>query len=104
MSGYIRFYDEAPMWLRIVLSVLWVPAFLYRLFQLIIDAMEEPMNLVYLILSVIPFIGTVILVIDIVWCALRRPLPLSFADWFGDEVDEKGAVDVEANEEKTDAE
>ena len=103
MSEYIRFYDEAPMWLRIVMSALWIPAFLYRLFQLILDHADEPMNLVYLILSVIPFIGTVIFVIDIVWCALRRPLPLSFADWFGDGFDEKDAVDVES-EEKTDAE
>ena len=81
MSNYIKFYDGAARWLRIVLSVVCVPAFLYRLFKVIIDKAEDKSKLIYLILSVIPFIGTVIFVVDIVWCALCRELPLCFADW-----------------------
>ena len=80
MSGYIDYYDQAPKWVRIVFSALGIPAFLYRLFKVIIEKAGDTSKLIYLILNVIPFIGTVIWVIDIVWCILDRKLPLCFAD------------------------
>ena len=80
MDGYIKFYDEAAKWLRIVLSVLAIPAFLYRLFKVIINKNDDPAKLIYLILNVVPIIGTVIWVIDLVWCIVGKPLPLCFGD------------------------
>ena len=107
MSGYIKFYDEAARWLRVVLSALGITATLYRLFTVIIDKAADKMKLVYLILGVIPFIGTVIWVLDIVWCARNRPLPTCFADITGGEMkkeDTTGAVEAEVTNEKKDAE
>ena len=94
MNDYIQFYDDAPLWLRIVLSVLWVPAFLYRLFNVIMEKAQDSAALVYLILNALPIIGTIILVFDIVKCALGKPLPRTFADWSNESV-----IDVEATEE-----
>ena len=85
MSSYIKFYDEAPMWLRIVLSVFAIFPFLYRLFKVIIDKAEMTANLVYLILNVVPIVGTIIWVFDIIKCALKKPLPLNFSEVFGAE-------------------
>ena len=98
MTGYIKFYDEAALWLRIVLSLLGLPAFLYRLFQVILDKAKDTNRLVYLILNVIPIIGTVIYVVDVVWCALKRPLPLCFADWNNAGIKEEEAVETSAEE------
>ena len=98
MSDYIKFYDEAPLWLRIVLSALGVPAFLYRLFNVIIEKAADTSRLIYLILNVVPIIGTVIYVIDIVWCALGRLLPRGFADWTNP-VSVSATVDATPNEE-----
>ncbi|MCR5348441.1 MAG: hypothetical protein K6E59_02385 [Bacilli bacterium] len=102
MSGFIKFYDEASLPLRIVLAVVAIPSFLYRLFKFIIAKGQGTPNLIYLICNVIPFIGTVIWVIDIVFCALKRPLPLCFADWTKQPAKEttEGAVEVEATEPK----
>jgi len=82
MSGYIKFYDEAELWLRVVLSALGVPAFLYRLFKVIIDKAHNVENLIFLILNVIPIVGTIIWVFDIVRCAMSKPLPCNFAGWW----------------------
>ena len=98
MNGYIKFYDEAPIWLRIILSIVCIPGFLYRLFKVIIDKAEDTSKLVYLILNVIPIIGTVIVIIDIVWCALKRALPLCFADWSNPTSLGEPAADAKAEE------
>ena len=52
MSGYIKWFDEAPRWLRIVCSIFGIFAFLYRLFKVIIDKAEDTAKLIYLIFSV----------------------------------------------------
>ena len=93
MNDFIQFYDDAPLWLRIVLSIVWVPGFLYRLFKVIMEKAEDTAALVYLILNALPIIGTIILIFDIVKCALSKPLPRTFADWANDPV-----IDVEATE------
>ena len=98
MSNYIKFYDEAARWLRIVLSVLGIPGFLYRLFNVIIDKAADTSKLVYLILNVIPIIDMVIWVFDIVKCALKQPLPLCFADWAAVSTPSEPVADVEAEE------
>lgn len=100
MSEYMKFYDEAPRWLRVVLAVVWVPAFLYRLFGVIIDKAKDTPKLVYLILNVVPIIGFIIVIIDIVWCAMGRPLPVSFASLNGDVTEVKKEEAVEAEEVK----
>lgn len=97
MNSYIRFYDEAALWLRIVLSALGVPAFLYRLFKVIMEKAGDSNRLVYLILNVIPIIGAVIYVVDIIWCAMGRALPLSFDDW-SNPAPVAAAVEAEAAE------
>ena len=98
MSNYIKFYDEAALWLRVVLSVLSIPSFLYRLFKVIIEKAEDTSKLVYLILNVIPIIGTVIWVFDIIKCATKKPLPLCFADWSNDSAPSEPVADAEAEE------
>lgn len=100
MSDYIKFYDGAERWLRIVLSVFFVPAFLYRLFKVIISKAEDPSQIVYLVLSVLPIIGTIVLVLDIVWCALNRSLPTNLSDVFAYE----GKKDDGTKEDAIDAE
>ena len=112
MNDYIKFYDESPRWLRVVLSALGVPAFLYRLFGVILDKAKDTSKLVYLILNVVPIIGAIIYVIDIVWCALGRKLPVCLADWTGasasapahTEAVEATEVKEEKKEETTEAE
>lgn len=98
MNSYIRFYDEAALWLRIVLSALGVPAFLYRLFKVIMEKAGDSSRLVYLILNVIPIIGAVIYVVDIIWCAMGRALPLSFDDWSNPAPVAAATVEAEAAE------
>ena len=107
MSNYIKFYDETNIVLRIILSALGVPAFLYRLFKVIIDKASKSEDLVFLILNVIPIIGTVIYVFDIVFCALKRPLPVNFASWTADyskkaeeNRKEENVVDAEVKDEE----
>lgn len=80
MSGYIKYFDEAPRWLRVVCSVFWVFNFLYRLFKVIIDKAEDTSKLVYVILNVIPFIGQVIAIFDIVKTAMDRNIPTNFSE------------------------
>lgn len=96
MNSYIRFYDEAALWLRIVLSALGVPAFLYRLFKVIMEKAGDSNRLVYLILNVI--IGPVIYVVDIIWCAMGRALPLCFDDWSNPAPVAAATVEAEAAE------
>ncbi len=57
----------------------------------------------YTILNVVPIIGTVIVVIDIVWMALGRPVPVSFGDLSGGEEtkpDEEKVVEAEATDKE----
>ena len=101
MTAYCKFYDEADMWIRIVLSVLWVPAFLYRLFKAILDKWQDLSRLIYLILNVLPIVGTAVVVLDIVWCALRRNLPTCLADLLSPSNPvSSDAIDAEVVEEK----
>ena len=80
MSDYIKWLDDAPRWLRVVCSVFWVFNFLYRLFKVIIDKAEDTAKLVYLILNVVPFIGQVIAIFDIVKTAMDRFIPTDFSE------------------------
>ena len=80
MSGYIKYFDEAPRWLRVVCSIFWVFMFLYRLFKVIIDRAEDTSKLIYVILNVVPFVGQVIAVFDIVKTAMDHNIPTNFAD------------------------
>ena len=100
MSEYLKFVDEAPRWLRVILAVVWVPAFLYRLFGVIIEKASDTDKLIYLILNVVPIIGFILTIIDIIWCALGRPLPVSFASLNGDLSETKKEEAVEAEEVK----
>ena len=94
MQGYIDFYDNAEKWLRVVMSVFFVPAFLYRLFTIILEKASRPSHLVYLILSVLPFLDTACVVIDIVFCAIGRLLPRDFGELFSSEDAVKESKDV----------
>ena len=80
MQEYIKFYDESVRWLRIVLSVLFVPAFLYRLFHVILEKANDASKIVYMVFEVLPILGTIVLVVDIVFCALNRNIPLNLAE------------------------
>ena len=97
MSEYIKFYDESPRWLRVVLSAVGVPAFLYRLFGVIMDKANDGSKLLYLILNVMPIIGTFIWILDIIWCALGRHLPTCFGDLAEEK---KDVVEAEVVEEE----
>lgn len=80
MSDYINWHNGAPKWLKIVMAVVFVPTFLYRLFNVIIDKAQDKTKLVYLILTAVPFIGTILWVVDIVFAALGRKVPLCFSE------------------------
>ena len=102
MAGYIKWYDEAPKWLRIVVSVFGIFAFLYRLFKVIIDKAEDTSKLIYVIFNVIPIIGTVIVVFDIVKCAMGKALPTNFSEMadFSDESKKEVVDEQNPSEEK----
>lgn len=78
MSGYIKWIDEAPRWLRVVLSVFGIFNFLYRLFTVIIDKAKDTAKLVYVICNVIPILGFIIAVFDIVKTAMNKKIPTAF--------------------------
>ena len=80
MSGYIKWLDESPRWLRVVLSIFWIFNFLYRLFKVIIDKAEDTSKLVYVILNVVPFVGYIIGIFDIVKTAMDRNIPTNFSE------------------------
>ncbi len=88
MSGYIRWFDEAKRWVKIVLSIFGIFAFLYRLFKLIISKCENKKELVYLILMVIPLVNFIIVIADIVFSVKGRNFVLSFDEW-GEKKEEK---------------
>ena len=81
MENYCKWWDELGKVAKVVLSIFGIFLFLYRLFKVIMEKAENTDRLVYLILNVVPIIGTVIIVIDIVWMAMDRPVALCFADW-----------------------
>ena len=80
MSGYIKWFDDAPRWVRVVCSLFGIFLFLYRLFKVIIDKAEDTSKLVYVILNVVPVIGWIIIVFDIVKCAMDRFIPTNFSE------------------------
>ena len=80
MQEYIKFYDESVRWLRIVLSALGIPAFLYRLFHVILEKANDASKIVYMVFEVLPILGMIVYVVDIVFCALNRNIPLNLAD------------------------
>lgn len=75
MKSYIKFIDKCPYVLSIVLSAIWVPNFLYRLFYIIDTKNKVPGTLVYLILTVIPFISTILYICDICKSASHKYPP-----------------------------
>lgn len=79
MQEYIDWYNKQEVLVKVLLAIVWVPAFLYRLFSLILKANEEQTSqIVYFILTLIPVIGTVLWITDIVYaCKGQIPTALN---------------------------
>lgn len=104
MAGYRKWWEDLGKVAKIVLSIFGIFGFLYRLFGVIIEKAESTERLVYTILNVIPIIGTVIVILDIVWVALDRPFPTCFADWGISSAEEKPAEENVVEAEAVDKE
>ncbi len=100
MENYLKWFDEQSKIIRVLLSIVGVPALLYRLFTVIIEKAKVTDHLVYLILNVVPIVGTIILIFDIVATARGRRLPLAFSEMTNpaDLGGKEDAVEVEAED------
>ncbi len=104
MANYCKWWDELGKVVKVILSIFGIFCFLYRLFKVIQEKAENTDRLLYLILNVIPIIGTVIVIVDIVWAALDKPMPLCFSDWSGNKAPEQpkeeNVVEAEAEDKE----
>ncbi len=85
MNSYIKWYDSLDKVVKIIFSVFYLFAWIYRLMFLIEDKASNTGRLVFFILSCIPGISFIIYIIDIVFAATRGTVPLSFDDLSSDE-------------------
>ncbi len=106
MINYNKFIDRCGYVISIILSVLYVPFFLYRLFNVILTKNKNKGHLFYLILTVIPIISTILFVCDIVKSATHKYPPKTLVELFtknyrdgsnnSNNHNDKDVIDVEA--------
>ena len=82
MINYNKFIDRCGYVISIILSALYVPFFLYRLFNVILTKNKNKGHLFYLILTVIPIISTILFVLDIVKSATHKHPPKTLGELF----------------------
>ena len=98
MEKYIEWYRRQEIAMKVILAIFWVPAFLYRLFSLILNKDQIPNGqIIYFILTLIPGIGVIFVIIDIVY-ACKGVIPLSLDFGENEKEEEKEECD-EAKEE-----
>ena len=100
MKQYREWFDGLNKVVKIIFSVLGIFLFLYRLFLVIEEKAKNTERLVYLILNVVPIVGFVIMVLDIVAAAMDKPVPLSFGDAFGSDSQEDAPAEEKPEEAK----
>lgn len=85
MEKYIEWYNEQKIWVKVVLAIFWFPAFFYRLFKLILIHEKIPTaQLAYFILTIIPAVGFIFVIIDVIY-AFKGAIPL----WIDLDTEEK---------------
>ena len=95
MEGYKKWVDGLGKGLRIVFALfVSIIYLLYRLFNVIEEKAQNKDHLIFLILSVIPFVAIVPWILDLIAAFKGAPVPLAFGK------KEKEQPVAEAKEEK----
>ena len=79
MKAYRDWFDGLAKIVKIILSIFGIFSLLYRLFIVIEEKAKNTDHLIYLILCIVPIIGFVIVIFDIIAAATEKPVPLDFA-------------------------
>ena len=103
MENWIKFCSESKKVVRIIMAALYVPTLLVRLFTCILEKWKDSSHIVMFVLQLIPIIGQIIYIIDIVFAALGRPFILCLTDINkdynkADPVKEEKVIDVDSSE------
>ena len=106
MKDWIKFCNESTRVVRVIMAALYVPTLLVRIFTCVLNKWNHSGYILTFVLQLIPIIGQVIYIIDIVYAVMGKPFMLSIFDLNKDDnkksenekMDKDKVVDVESNQ------